>query len=145
MTHSKSLTSRVRMLAVGSVATAALLIPLSVAVPSASASKSPFCAAVFNWASHPVKTPTGLTIASYHKWVSAALPYFEKMDATAPNAKTKEILGYIVTVFKKYETTTSLLKLGEYEKTHAAAFAADVKSLTLAITSCVTSGAITLP
>ncbi|HEY5302898.1 MAG TPA: hypothetical protein VIJ86_02445 [Acidimicrobiales bacterium] len=145
MTRTKSLTLRVRMFVAGSVTAAALLVPLSVAVPQASAATSPFCTAVFSWAYHPVKPPTGLTLASYRKWVTVLLPYFEKMDATAPNAKTKEILGYLVTVLKNYGTATTFTKLAAYEKAHAAAFAADTKYLTAAITSCVTSGPITLP
>ncbi len=145
MTRHQSLTSRVRMFVAGSVATAALLVSVGVAVPEASAAKSPFCNAVFSWAYHPVKAPTGLTLASYHQWVKLLLPYYEKMDATAPNAQTKEVLGYIVTVLKTYSSTHSLATLVAYEKAHAATFAADEKALAKAIVSCATSGAITLP
>lgn len=92
-----------------------------------------------------MKPPTGLTLARYRKWVTVLLQYFEKMDATAPNAKTKEILGYLVTVLKNYGPATTFTKLAADEKAHAATFAADTKYLTAAITSCVTSGTITLP
>lgn len=48
MIRTKSLTLRVRMFVVGSVTAAALLVPLSAAVPQASAAKSPFCTALFS-------------------------------------------------------------------------------------------------
>lgn len=134
------------MLVAGSLMTGALLIPLSaMSVPAGAASSSPFCTAVFSWAYHPVSGPTSVTIASYRKWSKAALPYYEKMEATAPNAKTKQILGFLVTVLKAYSNSTSLTKLAMYEKVHHTLFESDVKVLSAAIRTCVTSGNITLP
>jgi hypothetical protein len=134
------------MLIAWSLVAGALLIPLSVSTPPVGAlSSSPFCKAVFSWAYHPIPGPTKLTIANYHYWVKEVLPYYEKMEATAPNAKTKEILGFVVTVLKSYANSTSLKALAAYEKAHHAQFEADVKVLAAAIKSCATSGVITLP
>jgi hypothetical protein len=139
MSRTKRLATRARIFVAGSVVAGALLIPMSVAVPPAAAiSHSPFCNAVFTWAEHPGTSPTAFTISGYHAWVKAILPYYEKMEATAPNAKTKEILGFIVTVLKAYANSTSLVKLSAYEKAHRAKFDADIKSLSAAIKSCAT-------
>ena len=139
MSRTMRLATRVRMLIAGSLVAGALLIPMSVSTPPAGAlSNSPFCKAVFAWAEHPIPGPTKLTIANYHYWVKEVLPYYEKMEANAPNAKTKEILGFLVTVLKAYANSTSLTKLAAYEKLHNAQFQADVKVLTAAIKACAT-------
>jgi hypothetical protein len=127
------------MLLAGSLVAGALLVPLSVATPPAGAvSNSPFCKAVFNWAYHPIPGPTTLTIASYHSWVKKLLPYYEQMQATAPNAKDKQVLGFIVTVLKAYAKDSSFGKLTAYEKVHKAQFNADVKVLAASIRACAT-------
>jgi hypothetical protein len=125
------------MLIVGSLVAGALLVPMSVSTPPAGAlSNSPFCKAIFSWAEHPIPGPTKLTVTTYHSWVKAVLPYYEKMEATAPNAKTKEILGFVVTVLKAYAKSTSLTALAAYEKLHHAQFESDVKVLAAAIKAC---------
>ena len=146
MFRTMRLASRVRMLVASSLVAGALLVPMSVATPPAGAiSNTPFCKAVFAWAYHPIAGPSKLTITSYHAWAKAALPYYEKMEATAPNAKTKQILGFVVTVLKAYSKSSSLAKLSVYEKAHDKQFKADVKVLAVAIKACATSGVITLP
>ena len=134
------------MLIAGSLVAGALLVPMSVSTPPAGAlSNSPFCKAVFSWAEHPVPGPTALSIASYRSWVKASLPYYVTMEANAPNAKTKQILGFVVTVLKAYAKSTNLKVLAAYEKLHHAQFEADVKVLAVAVKSCAASGVITLP
>lgn len=146
MSRTIRLLTRVRMMIAGSLVAGALLVPMSVSTPPAGAlSNSPFCKAVFSWAYHPIPGPTKLSIANYHSWVKATLPYYEQMEANAPNAKTKEILGFLVTVLKAYANSTSLTKLAAYEKLHSARFQSDVKVLAAAIKSCATAGVITLP
>lgn len=71
-------------------------------------------------------------------------PYYENMEATAPNAQTKEVLGFVVTVLKNDAGSTSLAKLAAHEKLHHAAFENDVKILSAAIKNYATSGIITL-
>ena len=144
MIHRKSLTSRGRALIAGSVVVAALLVPLGVAASPAGAS-SPFCTALTSWVKHPAKAPTALTISSYHAWARLELPYFERMDAAAPNAATRTVLNDVVIVLKAYANYTSLTKLSLYEKAHHAAYEADVSQLARAIVACYTGGAITLP
>lgn len=146
MSRTKRLAARARILLAGSLVAGALLFGVGVsATPAGALSNSPFCKAVFAWAYHPVPGPTKLTISNYHSWVKAVLPYYEQMEATAPNAKTKEILGFVVTVLKAYSNSNSLVQLAAYEKLHNAQFQADVKVLAAAIKSCATSGVITLP
>jgi hypothetical protein len=121
----------------GSVVAGALIVPMSIAAPPAGAlSNSPFCQAVFSWAKHPVPAPTSVTINSYHAWAKLELKYFEKMQATAPNAKTKQLLTFIVTVLKSYATYTTLAKLTAYQNAHRAAFTADESALTASIAAC---------
>lgn len=128
------------MLIAGSLVAGALLVPMSVSTPPAGAfSNSPFCKAVLSWAEHPVPGPTALTMAGYRSWVKASLPYYKTMEANAPSAKTKEVLGFVVTVLKAYANSTNLKALTAYEKLHHAQFEADVKVLAAAIKSCATS------
>lgn len=144
MNHSKSFTTRARALIAGSVIAAALLVPLGVATSPASAT-SPFCTALFSWVKHPAPAPTGLTLKAYHAWANKLLPYYEKMQATAPNAATKTVLTDVVVVLKAYGNYTSLTKLSLYEKAHHAAFEVDVKELAKALTACYTGAVIKLP
>jgi hypothetical protein len=137
--------TRLGVVAATAVTSVAFLVPMSTDVPAASAAGSAFCTAVFSWAEHPVVGPTALTISGYRQWVKLSLPYYEKMEATAPNAQTKEVLGFVVTVLTNYSNFTSLPKLAAYEKLHHAAFEKDVKALAAAIKDCATSGTITLP
>jgi hypothetical protein len=140
MSRTQRLASRARTLLAGSLVAGALLVPLSVATPQAGAvSNSPFCKAVFSWAEHPIPGPTTLTIISYHTWVKKILPSYEQMQATAPNAKDKQILGFIVTVLKAYAKDSSFVKLAAYEKIHKAQFNADVKVLAASIRACATA------
>ncbi len=146
MTRTRRLVTRVRMMVAGSLVAGALLVPLSVSTPPAGAlSNSPFCKAVFAWAYHPANLPTSLKLSTYHTWTKIVLPYYERMEATAPNARTKEILGFIVTALRDYANSTSLSKLAAYEKANQARFAADVKVLAASVKACVTAGVITLP
>jgi hypothetical protein len=137
MSRTKRLASRARIFIAGAVVAGALLVPMSVAVPQAGAiSHSPFCNAVFSWAEHQKPTPTTFSIASYHSWVKEILPYYEKMEATAPSAKTKQILSFIVTVLKAYSSYTSMSKLSAYENAHRATYTADEKALAKTIAAC---------
>lgn len=137
MSRTNRLASRARIFIAGSVVAGALLIPMSVAVPQAGAvSHSPFCNAVFSWAEHQKSTPTTFSITSYHAWAKEILPYYEKMEATAPSAKTKQDLSYIVTVLKAYASYTSLSKLSAYENAHRATYQADEKALAKSIAAC---------
>jgi hypothetical protein len=125
------------MLIAGSVVATALIVPLSLSAPQAGAlSTSPFCTALFSWVEHQPPAPKSLTLNSYRSWAKALVPYYEKMAATAPNAKTKTVLNDVVIVLKAYANYTSLTKLAAYEKAHQAKFQADVKSLAASIKAC---------
>jgi hypothetical protein len=131
------LASRARILIAGSVIATAMIVPVSLAAPEAGAlSTSPFCSALFNWVGHQPPVPTKLTLSSYHAWAKALVPYYQRMAAVAPNAKTKTVLNDIVVVLKAYGNYTSLSKLAAYEKGHRAVFQADVKSLAASIKAC---------
>lgn len=144
--HVRVLRSRLRTVLAGALIAGALLAPLGVATPEAGAlGSSPFCHAVFNWTKHPARIPTKVSITTYHTWVKETLPYYERMEATAPNAKTKAVLTFVVTVLKTYGRDTNLGALGAYERLHARQFAADVKALVRSIIGCLTGGIIKLP
>jgi hypothetical protein len=137
ITRTNRLASRARMLIAGSVFATALIVPLGLSAPEAGALGSgPFCTALFSWVQHQPPAPTTLTLASYHAWAKALAPYFEKMAAAAPNAKTKTELNDIVVVLKAYGNYTSLSKLGAYEAAHHASFEANVKALAASIRAC---------
>lgn len=78
---------------------ATLVVSLGVSTPSSSAlGTSAFCKTMFTY--KPVAPPTKISTASYQKWAKTALPFYEKLDSEAPNAKTKTILNEIVTILK---------------------------------------------
>jgi hypothetical protein len=125
------------MLIAGSLIATALVVPLGLSAPEAGAlGTSPFCTALFSWAEHQPPTPTTLTLSGYHAWAKALAPYYERMAAVAPNAKTKTVLNDIVVVLKAYANYTSLKKLSAYEAAHHKAFEVDVKSLAASIKAC---------
>ena len=137
ITRTNRLASRFRLLIAGSVVATALVVPLSLSTPEAGAlGTSPFCTALFSWAEHQPPAPTALSLSGYHAWAKALAPYYERMAAVAPNAKTKTVLNDIVVVLKAYASYSSLKKLAAYESAHHAAFEADVKSLAAAIKAC---------
>ncbi len=134
------------MLVASSLVAGALLVPLGVSTPPAGAlPNAAFCRAVFSWATHPIPGPSVVSVANYHSWVKATLPYYERMEANAPNATTKQILGFVVTVLKQYANSTSLNKLVVYEKLHHAQLQDDVRVLVASFRTCATSGVITFP
>jgi hypothetical protein len=125
------------MLVAGSVVAAALIVPLSLSAPQAGAlGTSSFCTALFRWVEHQPPVPKSLTLKGYRSWAKALVPYYEKMAATAPNAKTKTVLDDVVVVLKAYANYTSLTKLSAYEAAHHAKFEADVKSLAASLKAC---------
>ena len=129
--------TRVRVAVAGSVLAVGALVPLSLS-SNAGASTSAFCAAVKSWDQHQYKAPTKVTLAGYRAWVKKIRPYYETMDSTAPNAKDKQFLAFIVNVLKAYEHYTTLAALAKYEEAHATQFAADVQALVLSVESCFT-------
>ena len=113
-------------------------MPMGVAAPDAGAlSSSPFCKSLLVWAQHPVAPPSSMTIKSYRAYALAALPLYQKMEATAPNAKVKQILMFIDTALKAYANTTSLAKLAAYQKANHTQFVKDTGALVAAIKSCI--------
>ena len=134
------------MLIAGSLLATGLVVPIAMtAAPAGALSHSPFCLAVFSWSKHPVPTPTNFTVGAYHAWVKAEIPYYQRMQATAPNAQTKHVLTFVVSVLQSYGKATSLSALTSYEKLHYKQYGADVKVLAASIIGCATSGIITLP
>jgi hypothetical protein len=125
------------MLIAGSVVATVLIVPLSLSAPQAGAiGSSPFCTALFSWVGHQPPVPKSITLKGYRSWAKALVPYYEKMAATAPNAKTKTVLDDVVVVLKAYANYTSLTKLSAYEAAHHAKFEADVKSLAASLKAC---------
>jgi hypothetical protein len=137
MSRTKGLASRVRLLVAGSLLATGLLAPIAVSATTASAaSNSAFCQAFTSWTKHPIPAPTKVTIASYHAWVKQVLPYYKRMESTAPNAKTKQILTFVVAMLTYYGRTNSLVALAAYEKLHVKQFAADYQALLRSLLTC---------
>ncbi len=138
--------SRVRLGAAGAraflaaaVCASALLVALGAAVPSASAlGTSKFCTTLFtdmtSIEKYDAQAPTSLK--TYHAWAKELLPYYEALEASAPNASSKTELGYIVTILQYYTSQSSFTKIEAYATANHAKFEAGVKSLANAIKSC---------
>ncbi len=117
------------------VVLATLVVSLGVSVPSSSAlGTSAFCNTMFTY--KPVGPPTKITTASYKKWAKTLLPFYEKLDSEAPNAKTKVILDEIVTILKYEASSTSLKGLESYIFTNHKKFAKSSVALAQAIVAC---------
>jgi len=117
------------------VVLATLVVSIGVSVPSSSAlGTSAFCKTMFTY--KPVGPPTKITTASYQKWAKTLLPFYEKLDSEAPNAKTKVILDEIVTILKYEASSSSLKSLETYIAKNHAHFAKSSIALAQAIVAC---------
>lgn len=110
-----------------------LLVPPT---PSGALGTSPFCAAVFSYAEHPITPPKTLTISGWHTYAKELVPYFSRMASTAPNAASKTTLNEIVTILKYYSAATSTAKLVAYENAHRSQWLAGTKALAAAVKNC---------
>lgn len=131
--------SAVRVSLAAAISASVLVVTLGAAAPSANAlGTSKFCTTLFGYAASVEKyeseTPTSLK--SYHAWAKELLPYYEALEASAPNATTKTELGYIVTILQYYSNQSSFTKIEAYAAANRAKFEAGVKSLANAIKSC---------
>jgi hypothetical protein len=115
-----------------------LLAPVALSPTPASAASSKFCAAVFDFTKYPT-SPTSFTVTGFHTWAKKLLPYYENLEANAPNATSKSVLKEIVTILKYYETSASVAKLTAYQSAHRATWLAGTKVLGKAIASCAKS------
>lgn len=132
-----SLTTRTRGIIAGVMLSVGLLAPAALAT-TASAAPTKFCAAVFDFTKYPT-TPSSFTVTGYHSWAKKLLPYYENLEANAPNATSKTVLSEIVTILKYYESSSTIAKLTAYEATHRAGWLAGTKVLGKAIASCAKS------
>jgi hypothetical protein len=117
------------------VVTAGLALPLALDATPAAASQSAFCTTVFSYRSY-AQAPKAYTIAGYHAWAKALVPFYEKLQSEAPTPASKKVLGEIVTILKYYEISATYPKLLAYEASHRAQWIAGTKSLAAAIASC---------
>ena len=112
-----------------------MVVSLGVSVPSSSAlGTSPFCKTMFTF--KPVAPPTKISTSSYKKWAKSYLPFYEKLDSEAPNAKTKGILDEIVTILKYEASSSSLKSLETYIAANHSHFAKSSIALAQAIVAC---------
>jgi len=113
-----------------------MIVSLGVAVPSSSAlGSSPFCQLMLTY--KPVNAPSSITTGNYRSWAKATLPFFQKLAADAPNAKTMNELNALVTILQ-YEANASNTKaLEAYVAANSTKWANGGKALASAILACV--------
>lgn len=134
-TRTRRMVATSRTALASGVVLATLVVSLGVSVPSSSAlGTSPFCKTMFTF--KPVAPPTKISTATYSKWAKAYLPFYEKLDSEAPNAKTKAILDEIVTILKYEASSNSLKGLETYIATNHKNFAKSSIALAKAIIAC---------
>lgn len=134
-TRTRRLVASSRTLLASGVVVSTMIISLGVSVPSSSAlGTSAFCKTMFTF--KPVSPPTKISTTSYRKWAKATLPFYEKLDSEAPNAKTKTILDEIVTILKYEASSTSLKGLETYILANHKNFAKSSIALAQAIVAC---------
>ena len=143
-TRSRLLGVATRFGLAGAVAAGMMVFSFGVGVPSSgasgsySANEASFCKALVTWAETNAKyaAPSGTGLTAYKSWAKRLLPFYESLDATAPNAATKLVLDDVVTVLKDYYSSSSIKKLVAYELANHAKFEADTKSLAKSISGC---------
>jgi hypothetical protein len=127
---------------VGSLAAAAMIVSLGVAVPASgaatvrSASPSAFCSTVYTY--HPT-APSGTNYANYRKWAKSYLGFYQKLASEAPNSATKKVLNEIVTVLKYESSQKNVKALGLYVAKNQKYWVKASKSLAAAIITCAKS------
>lgn len=136
LTGTRRLGIRAKTIVAGALCSATLALSLGVVVPSSSAAPSAFCSTLMTY---HATTPSVGTVAGYHAWAKAILPFYEKLQSTAPNTASKKTLTEIVTILKDYESSATMAKLIAYETANRAHWITDTKALAAAIISCAKS------
>jgi hypothetical protein len=139
MVHgSRRFTTAAKGLIAGATLVGALAISLGVAATSSSAlGSSPFCKTLINYEENDASKATPPTsMAAYHTWAAELVPFYEKLTAEAPNAKTKATLGEVVVVLKWESKKQSIASLEAYISANRAKFEAGTKALAKAIQGC---------
>ena len=136
LNRSRRLALAAKMGLAGAIMCTTLVLSLGADVPSSSAS-SAFCKTLFSWEAISTKheTPSTSTPSGYHAWAKLFLPYYEKM-ASESSGKTKTALNDLVSIFKYYNSASSLAGIEAYIGVHHAKFTADVKALAESVESC---------
>ena len=132
MSRVSGLIPRLRLVTAGAILATGLAVPMAMSAPASAHSTTPFCNAVFSYAKHNKSAPSPTNLGSFR----AILPYYEKMEATAPDKKTKEVLAVVVAIIKNFANMKSLLALEEYFAGHAKQYTVDVQSLAKDISAC---------
>jgi len=135
---SRRLTLRARKFIAGAVVAASLTIPVGVAAtPAGASSSAAFCQTVMSFITHPVLPPGKFTVANYHTWAQKVTPLYQKLENTAPNAKVKAILAFVVTMLKYYSTTSNYNKMFAYYTSHQKQYAGYATALANAFKACL--------
>jgi hypothetical protein len=82
--------------------------------PSAGASSGGFCAAIFSFAQNEPQILGAMSTSGEAGYAKASLPYFEKIDAAAPNGKDKLVFNTVVKVYKYLAHDKSATDLEKY-------------------------------
>ncbi len=134
----KHLVSRVGALA-GALA---LATSIGISAPAGAnrliaASPSPFCSTLMTFHPKPPKNSNNWT--AYRAFAKSAIPTFERLAATAPNAGTKELMNQLVALLKFDASATSLSAYSTYWRTHLGHWEHDWQEFAAASLSCVKS------
>lgn len=118
-----------------------LLLPVGVALPSSGATlvstgESAFCKTLLSF---NTLAPTTTKFTTYRTWAKAYLPYYEKLLSTAPNPPVKKVLSELVTMMKAGASAASAKALSAYMAANRAKWTSGWKSLTKAVSACITS------
>ena len=124
---------RVRAAVASAACAVALVASLGMAVPSSSASEATFCKTLLTY---HATVPTTITVASYHAWARAEVPFFSALAAIAPDAAARTVLNEIVTILKYYESQASLNAIKAYWLSHHNEWVKDTKALAADLEAC---------
>jgi len=131
--HSLTTSKAVRA---SSIVLTSVIVSFGVAVPNSSAlGSSAFCQFMFTY--KPVSAPSSITTRNYRVLAKMTLPFFEKLAAHAPNAKTRNDLNGLVAILKYEENASNTKALEAYVTANSTKWADDNKALASAIHSCV--------
>jgi hypothetical protein len=115
-----------------------LVLALGSDVPSSSAlGSSAFCKTLFSFEGIATKNevPKTSSTIGYHAWAKLMLPYYEKLASEAPK-NGKVVLNELVTIFKYYDSASSITAIEAYIEANHAKFEAGSKALAKDIEAC---------
>ncbi|HEV2427247.1 MAG TPA: hypothetical protein VGS61_03380 [Acidimicrobiales bacterium] len=115
MSTTRRILSRGRAAAGVIAVSLALVAPMAVVAPSASATQVSFCNTIRH--EHPVK-PAGRQYSTWHPFVTIFIGFFQQLDSEAPPLMGRAALNGLVAVLKNFTTAANSAQIAADIEAH---------------------------